>query len=194
MVLKEHHHLDMSWETTPPSKDLRTIAFTQTWCWPLSGGAPGCRSTWNHGCQKVKISPAGYAELVLRSLGGKPEPMVSWPNRPVPPKPVARWDKPCVETRCLCSSPATVLWAPLVWGDTPVKIKMAPNLQENEQSWPSSKMSANPRWVPYRILLSPRLAQLARAARLHRVGRWFESSSADSWSMHARHCRTSPSP
>ena len=194
MVLRGHQHIDVSWETTPQFKDSRTTASTQIWCWPLSGGALDCRSTWNHGCQEVKISTAGYAGLVLRFLGLKPERTASWHNWPVPPKPVARLVKPCVGTRCLCSSPATVSWAPLVWVDTPVKIKMGPNLQESGQSWPSSKMSTKPRPVPYRIMLSPRLAQLARAARLHRVGRWFESSSADSWSMHARHCRTSPSP
>ena len=193
MVLKEHHHLDVSWETTPPSKDSRTTAFTQTWCWPLSGGASGCRSTWNRGCQKVKISPAGYAGLVLRSRGGNQNLRSACPIGRLPQS-QSRGGTSHASKPPAFAHPLPPCCGPLVWGDTPVKIKMAPNLQENEH------LGLRARCPPIRggfhidLCFHRGLAQLARAARLHRVGRWFESSSADSWSMHARHCRTSPSP
>ena len=194
MVLRGHQHIDVSWETTPPIQGLEDdslhpdlVLAVERWCTGLPVNLEPWLPRGEDFNSRVRRACAQIPWAETRTYGQLAQLAGS-------PKPVARLVKPCVGTRCLCSSPATVSWAPLVWVDTPVKIKMGPNLQESGQSWPSSKMSTKPRPVPYRIMLSPRLAQLARAARLHRVGRWFESSSADSWSMHARHCRTSPSP
>ena len=119
MVLKEHQYLDVSWQTTSPTQGLEDnslhpdlVLAIERWCTGLL----------------VNVEPwlpqgEDFTSRVRRACAqipwGKPEPTVSLPNRPAPPKPVARWDKPCVETPCLCSSPATVLWAPLVWVDTP---------------------------------------------------------------------------
>ena len=110
MVLKEHQHLDVSWETTPPIQGLEDdslhpdlVLAIERWC----TGLPVNVEPW---LPKGEDFTSRVRRACAQIPWGKPEPTVSWPSRPVPPKPVARWDKPCGETRCLCSSPATVLW------------------------------------------------------------------------------------
>ena len=189
MVLKEHQYLDVSWETTSPTQGLEDnslhpdlVLAIERWCTGLLVNVEPWLPRGDDFTSRVRRACAQIPWGETRTYGQLAQ--------SAPPKPVA-------VGQAMRRNPLPLLipchrvvglWS----GDTP-QIKMAPNLQENEQSWPSSKMSANPRWVPYRLMPYPP-AQLDRAARLHRVGRWFESSSADSWSMHARHCRTSPSP